>query len=92
MLLIMKSSSNSWFAPVEINGKTYKFLSDSAVTRSSIGKDVYENQPEPKPILQNTNMTFQMANRSNHKAMGVYIPLKMKLCNLVKTKFSCLYL
>ncbi len=77
VIVSMKFGLNSWFAPAEINGKTHHFLIDSRASKSVISKEVYNGLPEPKPPIQHTNVTFQVANGSVNRAAGVCYYLVM---------------
>ncbi len=82
----MRSGPSAWFAPTEINGKTYNFLIDSGASKSVISKTVYDGLPEPKPGIQNTNIKFCVAIGSVNKAAGVcHLSVTLKFGTVVKT-------
>ncbi len=61
-------------------------LTLSGASKSVLSKEIYENLPEPKAILQNTNMKFPVSSRSIITALGVcHIPLKLRFDNMIKS-------
>ncbi len=84
VIVSMNTSPSSWFAPTEINGKMFNFLTDSG--RSVISRNIYDNLPEPKPNIQNTTTKFCVANGSVNKAAGIcHLPVMLTFGTLVKT-------
>ncbi len=60
----METGPFSWFTPAEINVRTYDLLIDFAASQSVVSQEVSENLPESRPIFQNTNMKFEVANQN----------------------------
>ncbi len=86
LMWLIVSNLSSWFAPTEINGKMYYFLVDSGASKSVISRNFYDNLPEPKPSIQNTNINFYVANGSVNKAAGMcHLPVMLTFGTLVKS-------
>ncbi len=84
VIVSMKSGPSSWFVLTEINGKMFNFLIDSGA--SVISRNFYDNLPETKPSIQNTNIKFCVANGSVNKAAGVcHLPVTLTFGTLVKS-------
>ena len=61
-MLGMQSRPNSWFTPLDVNGKSYDFLIDSGASKSVITRHIYDTLPDPNPLLQKNKMEFEVAN------------------------------
>ncbi len=72
VVLLKMGSGDAWFADASLNGTSFKFLMDTAASKSVMSMKRFLSIPELfRPKLYNTKMRFQVTNGEVIASMGV---------------------
>ncbi len=72
VVLLKLNSGDAWFADASVNGTPFKFLMDTAASKSFMSMKCFKSIPVLfRPELYNTRMKFQVANGEVLASMGV---------------------